>query len=125
MEDIEWDVCEVDLWDDEPVVDEPKKKGLTKEQEAHIRATKTRERHTMRRALSEDALYSQVDWHWEEGMSYHCISGGDLPDGGEKDSVIVLEWRSDDCPLCSSQCDDHICPECGLDLLAWKLKEAA
>lgn len=77
MEDMEWDVCEVDLWDDEPVVDEPKK-SLTKEQEAHIRATRTRERHTMRRALSEDALYSQVDWHWEDGMSYHCISGGDV-----------------------------------------------
>lgn len=75
----DWTDCEVDFWnEDEETIPDAKKKGLTKEQEAHIRATRTRERHTMRRAMSEQALYSAMDWHLEDGMSYHCISGGDV-----------------------------------------------
>lgn len=39
---------------------------------------RTKERHTMRRASSEAALENVLDWHLQEGNSYHIISAGDI-----------------------------------------------
>ena len=35
-------------------------------------------RHQMRRVLSELALEKELPWHFEQGISYHCISFGDV-----------------------------------------------
>lgn len=81
-DDDEWDACEMmDFSEDEgDDFSEPSKKKSTisKEEAARIRAVKTRERHITRRAMSEASLYEVIDWHLEEGASYHCISGGDV-----------------------------------------------
>lgn len=39
---------------------------------------RTKERHTFRRASSERALESVLDWHLQKGYTYHVISAGDV-----------------------------------------------
>ena len=34
--------------------------------------------HKMRRIQSEMALEEKLPWYWEQGVSYHCISSGDV-----------------------------------------------
>lgn len=48
------------------------------EAEEHIRVKKTISRHTMRRVLSEVNLEKELPWHFEDGVSYHCFSWGDV-----------------------------------------------
>jgi hypothetical protein len=36
------------------------------------------QRHHTRRIISEIALENELPWHFEQGASYHCISGGDV-----------------------------------------------
>lgn len=53
--------------------DEPKENA-----DKTVQAKKTATRHEMRRVLSELALEKQLPWHFEQGVSYHCISFGDV-----------------------------------------------
>ena len=60
----------------------------------------------------------------EEGLWVVVLNvGGDLEDESENDSVIVHRWDTFDCPLCRSSTGAHVCPDCGFDLLKWKLEE--
>ena len=43
-----------------------------------VQVKKTVNRHAMRRVLSELALEKELPWHFEQGVSYHCISFGDV-----------------------------------------------
>ena len=43
-----------------------------------VRVKKTENRHAMRRVLSELALEKEMPWHFEQGVSYHAISFGDV-----------------------------------------------
>ena len=43
-----------------------------------IKVKKTMTRHHARRLLSELALEQSLDWHFQPGTAYHCISYGDV-----------------------------------------------
>lgn len=43
-----------------------------------VKVKKTINPHAMRRVLSELALEKELPWHFEQGVSYHCISFGDV-----------------------------------------------
>lgn len=43
-----------------------------------VQVKKTVNKHAMRRVLSELALEKELPWHFEQGVSYHCISFGDV-----------------------------------------------
>ena len=43
-----------------------------------VQVRKTANRHEMRRVSSELALEKVLPWHFEQGVSYHCISFGDV-----------------------------------------------
>ncbi|MBQ4495651.1 MAG: hypothetical protein II968_07765 [Selenomonadaceae bacterium] len=43
-----------------------------------VQVKKTVNQHAMRRVLSELALEKELPWHFEQGVSYHCISFGDV-----------------------------------------------
>ena len=43
-----------------------------------VQVIKTENKHAMRRVLSELALEKELPWHFEQGVSYHCISFGDV-----------------------------------------------
>jgi len=53
--------------------DEPKENA-----DKTVQVKKTATRHEMRRVLSELALEKELPWHFEQGVSYHCISFGDV-----------------------------------------------
>lgn len=57
-----------------------------------VQVKKTVNRHEMRRVLSELALEKQLPWHFEQGVSYHCISFGDV-DSLTYMRVIVKQQR--------------------------------
>ncbi|MBR0288639.1 MAG: hypothetical protein IJQ82_06630 [Selenomonadaceae bacterium] len=46
--------------------------------EKSVQVKKTVNQHAMRRVLSELALEKELPWHFEQGVSYHCISFGDV-----------------------------------------------
>lgn len=48
------------------------------EQDKPTESRRMTERHFMRRATSEQSLNDALDWHFQEGYSYHCISQGDV-----------------------------------------------
>ena len=43
-----------------------------------VKVKQTMNRHMVRRVLSELALEKELPWHFEQGVSYHCISFGDV-----------------------------------------------
>mgnify|MGYP002623413712 CR=1 FL=1 len=43
-----------------------------------VRVKETINQHVMRRVLSELKLEKELPWHFEQGVSYHCISFGDV-----------------------------------------------
>lgn len=43
-----------------------------------VSVKQTINKHVMRRVLSELALEKELTWHFEQGVSYHCISFGDV-----------------------------------------------
>lgn len=43
-----------------------------------VKVKKTINKHVMRRVLSELALEKELTWHFEQAVSYHCISFGDV-----------------------------------------------
>ena len=57
-----------------PAEDEEPKENADKT----VQVKPTVNRHKMRRVLSELALEKQLPWHFEQGVSYHCISFGDV-----------------------------------------------
>lgn len=65
-----------DLFDDTCEVD--RKEEKEEKQDIHLHTLKTRQRQQTRRAFSEMAMNEALDWHLEDGCTYHCISGGDV-----------------------------------------------
>lgn len=47
-------------------------------QKLSVKVKETTNRHAMRRVLSELALEKELPWHFEKGVSYHCVSFGDV-----------------------------------------------
>ena len=43
-----------------------------------VQVKQTINKHVMRRVLSEIKLEKELPWHFERGVSYHCISFGDV-----------------------------------------------
>ena len=43
-----------------------------------VKVKKTKNEHAIRRVLSELALEKELEWHFEKGVSYHCLSWGDV-----------------------------------------------
>lgn len=43
-----------------------------------VKVKKTVSQHVMRRVLSELALEKELTWHFEKGVTYHCLSWGDV-----------------------------------------------
>lgn len=60
----------------EPKVDNPEQDP--EEEPGTVQVKRMKERHYTRRITSELNLEKQLDWHLEEGSSYHCISRGDV-----------------------------------------------
>ncbi|MBR4643482.1 MAG: hypothetical protein IKO74_12325 [Selenomonadaceae bacterium] len=63
--------------------DEPKEREELKEDDdpnvgRHVQVKATVNRHVMSRVLSELALEKELPWHFEQGITYHCISFGDV-----------------------------------------------
>ena len=56
------------------VVQENKKE----QKSVHLRVEKTMTHHQMRRILSEAAIEKELPWHFEDGVSYHVLSWGDI-----------------------------------------------
>ncbi|MBR1578898.1 MAG: hypothetical protein IJ668_00140 [Selenomonadaceae bacterium] len=48
------------------------------EDEQGVQVKKASPYHRRRRILSEIALEAQLPWHFEQGVSYHCLSWGDV-----------------------------------------------
>lgn len=57
-----------------------------------VQVKKTENKHTMRRIKSELALEKELPWHFEPGVSYHCISFGDV-DALTYMRVVVKQQR--------------------------------
>ena len=57
-----------------------------------VQVKKTVNQHAMRRILSELALEKELPWHFEQGVSYHCISFGDV-DALTYFRVVVRQQR--------------------------------
>lgn len=57
-----------------------------------VQVKRTISRHEMRRVLSELALEKELPWHFEQGVSYHCISFGDV-DALTYMRVVVKQQR--------------------------------
>lgn len=52
--------------------------GVELDTEVSLRVLANMSVHKMRRVQSELALEQELPWHWEPGVSYHCISSGDV-----------------------------------------------
>ena len=48
------------------------------QEDKSVQVKRTENKHAMRRVLSELALEKELPWHFEQGVSYHCISFGDV-----------------------------------------------
>lgn len=46
--------------------------------EVNVKVKAITSQHAMRRIASELALEKELSWHWKQGVSYHCISAGDV-----------------------------------------------
>lgn len=57
-----------------------------------VQVKRTVNKHAMRRVLSELALEKELPWHFERGVSYHCISHGDV-DALTYMRVVVKQQR--------------------------------
>lgn len=78
-----------------PKAEEPKEEKEEPENQNADKTVQTKQtvnRHAMRRALSELALEKELPWHFEQGVSYHCISFGDV-DALTYLRVIVKQQR--------------------------------
>lgn len=73
-------------WESEPKTDE----DLNADKSVQVK--KTVNRHETRRVLSELALEKELPWHFEQGVSYHCISFGDV-DALTYMRVVVKQQR--------------------------------
>lgn len=82
---------ELDEWLSEESAEIPHSKG-SEEPNRKVQVKKTVNRHAMRRVLSELALEKELPWHFESGVSYHCISFGDV-DALTYFRVIVKQQR--------------------------------
>ena len=60
--------------------------------EKTVQSKKSVNQHAVRRVLSELALEKVLPWHFEQGVSYHCISFGDV-DALTYMRVIVKQQR--------------------------------
>jgi len=61
------------------VEEKPPEAPVAEEEKPTIRVThRYGHRHISRKAASEAALSDQMDWHFQEGDSYHCFSFGDV-----------------------------------------------
>lgn len=52
-------------------------KTTNRDTEAGVKVLANTTEYKMRRIQSELALEHELPWHWEQGVSYHCISSGD------------------------------------------------
>lgn len=52
--------------------------GVELDTEVSLRVMANMTGHKMRRIQSEMALEEKLPWYWEQGVSYHCISSGDV-----------------------------------------------
>lgn len=52
--------------------------GVELDTEVSLRVLANMTGHKMRRIQSEMAMEQELPWHWEQGVSYHCISSGDV-----------------------------------------------
>ena len=68
--DIAMDFSEILPADEKPKANESSDKS--------VQVKQTINKHVMRRVLSELALEKELPWHFEQGVSYHCISFGDV-----------------------------------------------
>lgn len=73
-------------WESEPKTEEDLNAGKS------VQVKKTVNRHETRRVLSELALEKELPWHFEPGVSYHCISFGDV-DALTYMRVVVKQQR--------------------------------
>lgn len=73
-------------WESEPKTEE----DLNADKSVQVK--KTVNRHETRRVLSELALEKELPWHFEQGVSYHCISFGDV-DALTYMRVVVKQQR--------------------------------
>lgn len=64
--------------DKEPAPKREREEDVKPAKEAHVRVKKTMNQHEARRILSEFHLEKELPWHFEQGVSYHCISWGDV-----------------------------------------------
>lgn len=48
------------------------------EQKNSVKVKETINQHKIRRVLSELALEKELPWHFQKGVTYHCISWGDV-----------------------------------------------
>lgn len=52
--------------------------GVELDTEVSLRVKANVTLHKMRRIKSEIAVEEELPWHWEQGVSYHCISNGEV-----------------------------------------------
>ena len=57
-----------------------------------VQVKRTENKHAMRRVLSELALEKELPWYFERGLSYHCVSFGDV-DALTYMRVVVKQQR--------------------------------
>lgn len=67
-----------DFWGNEVKKQEPEEEEKKEEKKERAKVKKILTRHRIRRILSEDSLEKELPWHFEKGVSYHCISHGDV-----------------------------------------------
>lgn len=65
-------VINVSVW--KKIIQENKKE----QKSVNLRVEKTMSYHQMRRVLSEAAVEKELPWHFEDGVSYHVLSWGDV-----------------------------------------------
>lgn len=61
-----------------PEPEEKDEKPREKTQRLRTHTVISRERYDKRRFFSEQALMDCTDWHWENGMTIHCLTGGNV-----------------------------------------------
>lgn len=78
MDDIFKQMSIDELWDYKPEEAPKKEKKGEIEEDPKVYVKKVMSVHFKKRIASEIALEEQLDWHFERGASYHCISFGDI-----------------------------------------------
>ena len=72
------DAMDGDSWGEDAKGRTVLRKGQISADAARARALKTRQRHEMRRAVSEQRLRDIIDWHLTPGDCWHIMSAGDI-----------------------------------------------